>query len=187
MVWVPAPYTHIFFTYICFKNCTDVCLRKPENNRKRGRAWPISKNCVGQLYIATTACTTNWQSVISSFYPLQHGETWKGTWVVKLSFTPRCASAKIRYDDDDNDDDDDDDNDNDNDDDNNDDDDDVDDGQCNRNFYFFRRTKGGRSSFFFLLRHCFRLVQLFWSKSSLKQLLICFVMNSVTSKKSPNV
>ena len=30
-----------FSTYICSKNCNDVCLKKTENKRKRGRGWPI--------------------------------------------------------------------------------------------------------------------------------------------------
>ena len=30
-----------FFTYICCKNCNDVCLKKTENKLKRGRGWPI--------------------------------------------------------------------------------------------------------------------------------------------------
>ena len=45
-VWIPAPYTgwtwH-FFTLICCKNCNNVCLKKTENKRKRGRGWPIFK------------------------------------------------------------------------------------------------------------------------------------------------
>ena len=54
-VQIPAPYTgwtwH-FFTLICCKNCNNVCLKKTENKRKRGRGWPIfrkqflnNKNC----------------------------------------------------------------------------------------------------------------------------------------------
>ena len=30
-----------FFTYICCKNCNDVCLKRPKINDKRGRGWPI--------------------------------------------------------------------------------------------------------------------------------------------------
>ena len=29
-----------FFTYICCKNCNDVCLKRPKINDKRGRVWP---------------------------------------------------------------------------------------------------------------------------------------------------
>ena len=32
-----------FFTYICGKNCNDVCLKRPKINDKRGRDWPIFK------------------------------------------------------------------------------------------------------------------------------------------------
>ena len=32
------------FTLICCKSCIDVCLKKTENKRKRGRGWPIFKN-----------------------------------------------------------------------------------------------------------------------------------------------
>ena len=43
-VRIPAPYTgwtwH-FFTLICCKNCSNVCLKKTENKRKRGQGWPI--------------------------------------------------------------------------------------------------------------------------------------------------
>ena len=31
----------IFFTYICCKNCNDVCLKRPKIDDKRGRGWPI--------------------------------------------------------------------------------------------------------------------------------------------------
>ena len=30
-----------FFTYICCKNCYDVCLKRTKINDKRGRGWPI--------------------------------------------------------------------------------------------------------------------------------------------------
>ena len=30
-----------FFTYICRKNYTNVCLKRPKINNKRGRGWPI--------------------------------------------------------------------------------------------------------------------------------------------------
>ena len=30
-----------FFTYICYDNCNDVCLKRPKINDKRGRGWPI--------------------------------------------------------------------------------------------------------------------------------------------------
>ena len=29
-----------FFTYICFKNCSGVCLKRPKKT-KRGLGWPI--------------------------------------------------------------------------------------------------------------------------------------------------
>ena len=32
-----------FFTYICCKNCNDVCLKEPKINYKRGPGWPIFK------------------------------------------------------------------------------------------------------------------------------------------------
>ena len=31
------------FTYICCKNCDDVCLKRPKINDKRGRGWQIFK------------------------------------------------------------------------------------------------------------------------------------------------
>ena len=35
-----------YFTFICCKNCNDVCLKRPKINDKRGRGWPIfQKNC----------------------------------------------------------------------------------------------------------------------------------------------
>ena len=41
-VRIPAPYTGwTFFTFICCKNCNDVCLKRPKINEKRGRSWPI--------------------------------------------------------------------------------------------------------------------------------------------------
>ena len=34
-VWIPAPYTGwTFFTYICYKKCYDVCLKRPKINEK---------------------------------------------------------------------------------------------------------------------------------------------------------
>ena len=30
-----------FFTYICWKNCNDVCLKRPKINDTRGRGWVI--------------------------------------------------------------------------------------------------------------------------------------------------
>ena len=30
-----------FFTYICCKNCNDVCLKRPKINDKRGQGSPI--------------------------------------------------------------------------------------------------------------------------------------------------
>ena len=30
-----------FFTYICWKNCNNVCLKRPKINYKWGRGWPI--------------------------------------------------------------------------------------------------------------------------------------------------
>ena len=36
-----------FFTYICYKNCNDDCLKRPKINDKRGRGWPnFLKNSV---------------------------------------------------------------------------------------------------------------------------------------------
>ena len=33
-----------FFTYICCKNCNDVCLKRLKINDKRDRSWPIKKH-----------------------------------------------------------------------------------------------------------------------------------------------
>ena len=41
-VQIPGPYAGwTFFTYICCKNCNDVCLKRPKINDKRGRGRPI--------------------------------------------------------------------------------------------------------------------------------------------------
>ena len=49
---IPAPNTgRIFFTYICCKNCNDVCLKRPKINDKRGRGWPFFyKNTLVVIY-----------------------------------------------------------------------------------------------------------------------------------------
>ena len=45
-VWIPAPYTgwnwH-FFTLICYKNCIDVCLKRPKINEKEAGVGPFFK------------------------------------------------------------------------------------------------------------------------------------------------
>ena len=44
-VRIPVPYTGWKFFHInLLQNCIDICLKKTENKRKRGRGWPISKN-----------------------------------------------------------------------------------------------------------------------------------------------
>ena len=55
-VRISAPFTGwTFFTYICCKNCNDVCLKRPKiKNDKRGRGWPIFKNTHRQLFCNTT-------------------------------------------------------------------------------------------------------------------------------------
>ena len=41
-VRIPVLYTGwTFLTFICGKNCNDVCLKRPKINYKRGRGWPI--------------------------------------------------------------------------------------------------------------------------------------------------
>ena len=30
-----------FFTYICYKNCNDVCFKRPKLDDERGRGWPV--------------------------------------------------------------------------------------------------------------------------------------------------
>ena len=41
-VWILVLYTGwTFFTFICLKNCNDVCLKRLKINNKRGRGWPI--------------------------------------------------------------------------------------------------------------------------------------------------
>ena len=41
-VRIPVPYTGWTFFHIkLLLNCVDVCLKKTENKRKRGRGWPI--------------------------------------------------------------------------------------------------------------------------------------------------
>ena len=43
-VRIPAPYTGwTFFTYICCKNCNDVCLKRPKINEKEARVGPFKK------------------------------------------------------------------------------------------------------------------------------------------------
>ena len=46
MLWVqiPALYTRwTFFTYICCKNCNDVCLKRPKINEKEAGVGPLKK------------------------------------------------------------------------------------------------------------------------------------------------
>ena len=41
-VRITAPYTGwTFFTYICFKNCNDVCLKRPSTNEKEAGIGPF--------------------------------------------------------------------------------------------------------------------------------------------------
>ena len=43
-VRIPAMYTGCtFLTFICCKNCHDVCLKRQKINDKRGRGWPVFK------------------------------------------------------------------------------------------------------------------------------------------------
>ena len=41
-VWIPAPYSGwTFFTFICCKNCNDVCLKRPKINIKEAMVGPF--------------------------------------------------------------------------------------------------------------------------------------------------
>ena len=44
------------FTYICCKNCDDVCLKRPKTNYKRGRGGPILKNYNEIVYYFCSHC-----------------------------------------------------------------------------------------------------------------------------------
>ena len=47
-----------FCTFICCKNC-NVCLKKTENKRKRGRGWPnLKKNCTLGITSTLPSCET---------------------------------------------------------------------------------------------------------------------------------
>ena len=39
-----------FLSYICCKNCNDVCLKRPKINNKRGRGWPIFFKKAGFIF-----------------------------------------------------------------------------------------------------------------------------------------
>ena len=47
-VKIPAPYTKwTFFTLICCKNCTDVCLKRPKINEKEAGLAHFLKKTLG--------------------------------------------------------------------------------------------------------------------------------------------
>ena len=49
-VRISAPYTGwIFFTYICYQNCNDVCLKRPKINEKRP-GFAIFRKISGKTY-----------------------------------------------------------------------------------------------------------------------------------------
>ena len=44
---IPAPYTGwTFFTFICCKNCNDVCLKRLKMNEKEAAVGPFLKNTI---------------------------------------------------------------------------------------------------------------------------------------------
>ena len=48
-----------FFTFICWKNWNDVCLKRPKVNDKRGQFWPIKNLFLEKIKISSKNCFNN--------------------------------------------------------------------------------------------------------------------------------
>ena len=64
-VRIPAPYAGwTFFTLICYKNCNNVCLKKPKINEKEAGVGPfIKKHCICR----TRTCEMPYEDVSAYF------------------------------------------------------------------------------------------------------------------------